>query len=278
LLAIATSSVAQNLQPVSGGEVVEHQYYSLSYSEEHEQASWVFYKLTPQMVNGPVKRSDNFRPDPKVRTSSASLADYKSSGYDRGHLCPAGSMDANATAMSESFYMSNMSPQEPSFNRGIWKQLEEQVRDWTNIEGELYVVSGPVFKDNKGSIGGNKVTVPGYYYKVIYDPTDTKKMIAFLFPNQKADQDLNAYITSVDEVEKQTGIDFFSALSDEQEEKLEATVNVSSWQFDSPSKPSVKKTSSPKAHSTQCQGTTKAGTRCKRKAEAGSKYCWQHKK
>jgi len=95
------------------------------------------------------------------------LADYKNSGYDRGHLCPVAAMKLNHTSMSETFFMSNISPQEPNFNRGIWKNIEALVREW-GWNTKSHVVSGPIFKDNKGSIGANKVTVPGHYYKVIY--------------------------------------------------------------------------------------------------------------
>jgi len=160
---------AQDLFPTSTtNQVVDHTYYSLSYSEDHEQAEWVYYMLTGEMVrSGSVSRTDNFREDPSVTTRSASLGDYKGSGYDRGHLCPAGDMQINNISMSESFYMSNMSPQEPSFNRGIWKKLESTVRNWAVKEDTIYVVTGGVLSSSKGSIGPCRVTVPEYYYKMV---------------------------------------------------------------------------------------------------------------
>ena len=94
-------------QPKGKGVVVEHSYYSLSYIEEHEQPEWVYYLLTADMVNGNAERGDDFRPDAKVKTGSAELSDYKSSGYDRGHLCPAADMKHSDKAMSETFFMSN---------------------------------------------------------------------------------------------------------------------------------------------------------------------------
>lgn len=99
-----------NLIPESKGEIIKHRYYTLAYSEENEQAYWVYYELTPSNVKGTAKRRDNFRPDPSVKTGSATLADYKNSGYDRGHLCPAADMRINTKAMSETFYMSNIVP------------------------------------------------------------------------------------------------------------------------------------------------------------------------
>jgi len=115
--------------------IVKHYAYTLNYNEEHGQAEWVAYILTKDRVYGTVKRTDNFRSDPKVKTGSATLADYKGSGYDRGHLAPAADMKWSATAMSESFYMSNMSPQRPDFNREFGKEKEKSdlsMKSWQN--------------------------------------------------------------------------------------------------------------------------------------------------
>ena len=218
-----------DLMPISEGEHVEHAYYKLAYSEENEQALWVFYRLTIDMVSGNVERTDDFREDPMVSTISATLDDYKGSGYDRGHLCPAASMSYNETSMSESFYMSNMSPQAPSCNRGKWKSLETAVRNWVSTEDTLWVVSGPIFKDDLGKIGNDRVTIPGYYYKVIFDPTGTSKMIGFIMPNAKMDNDIDFYAVSVNKVEQETGIDFFPGLPDDRENELEGHFDFSAW-------------------------------------------------
>lgn len=151
-------------------EIIHHSYYTLVYSEVHEQAEYVYYKLTPERLKASTKRTNSFRVDPKVTTGSASSSDYTGSGFDRGHLCPAGSMAFNETAMSESFYMSNISPQYPSFNRGAWRQLENQVREWAPEDSVLHIVTGIIFTDSLGVIGKNKVTIPRYYYKIIYSP------------------------------------------------------------------------------------------------------------
>lgn len=219
-----------DLTPISVGELIEHNYFKLAYSEEHEQALWVFYQLTIDMVSGNINRTDDFREDPLVSTLSATLNDYKGSGYDRGHLCPAASMSFNETSMSESFFMSNMSPQSPSCNRGKWKSLETAIRNWVLTEDTLWVVSGPIFKDNLGEIGEDKVTIPGYYYKVIYDPNGKEKMIGFIMPNAKMNNDIDYYAVSVDQVELETGIDFFSGLPDEKENLMESVFDFSAWQ------------------------------------------------
>jgi endonuclease G len=220
---------SQSLLPrVSSGDYVEHNYFSLSYVEEHEQPEWVFYKLTNQMISGEAKRSDNFREDPKIRSGSAQLADYKGSGLDRGHLAPAADMKLNEQSMSESFFLSNMSPQQPSFNRGKWKKLEETVRSWVSDSTDLWVITGPIFKGNQGSIGENEVTIPGFYYKVVYNPSNSS-MIGFIMPNKKIEQDLKSFACKVDHVEAISGIDFFYKMEDEEERKLESTLNLDLW-------------------------------------------------
>lgn len=268
---------AQELLPTSTtGKVIEHTYFTLSYSEEHLQAEWVYYVLTPEFVKGNVARTDDFRPDPMI-SESAQLIDYKGSGYDRGHLCPAADMKHNHTAMSETFYLSNMSPQHPSFNRGIWKKLEAVVRNWSVELGEIYVVTGGVLTSNMGSIGTNKVRVPNYYYKVVYDPSEPK-MIGFVLPNEKGTQPLESYVVNVDSVEVLTGINFFHKLKDSIQNVLESHSDVSLWSFTQyRSTTTIKEANeTQEAQDTQCQATTQAGTRCKRKAQEGSKYCWQH--
>jgi endonuclease G, mitochondrial len=215
--------------PSSLGEIVNHSYYILDYSEENEQSYWVFYRLTPEFILNDLERSEDFREDSLVLTGSATLADYKGSGYDRGHLCPAADMKLNETSISESFFLSNMSPQNASFNRGIWSKLESLVRDYCLVEDTLYIATGPVFKNDLGAIGTDSVTVPGYFYKAIYDPTGDKKMIAFLLPNEKRSDELSSFVVSVDSLELLTNIDFFAELPDEIGANLEKQSDISQW-------------------------------------------------
>lgn len=279
--------------PKSSGEVVAHSYYTLSYIKHAEQAEWVYYELTPEMINGGASRSDDFRVDTKLKNGSAELKDYVGSGYDRGHLCPAASMTLNKKSMSESFFMSNMSPQHPSFNRGAWKKLEEQVREWVLLDSLLVVVSGPVLSNDMKTIGSNRVAVPNNFYKVIYSPK-SDKMIAFMMPNKKITEPIKNYIVTVDSVESVTRIDFFNSLPDTQEESLEGFSNSLLWSFDGESKAlstAVAKTSGsvPKskdnseeiatnsnAISTQCKGVNKSGTRCKNMTKNSNGFCHLH--
>jgi endonuclease G len=212
-------------------QIVRHTGYSLCYSPAYEQAKWVAYRLTAMMCSGEgEERSNNFREDPDVRGGSAQLADYLHSGYDRGHLCPAGDMSWSRDAMSESFYLSNMSPQEPGFNRGIWKRLEDQVRKWAKSNDELFVVTAGVLRPGLKTIGTNKVAVPELYYKVILDNTlPSRKAVAFVMPNKSSKDELHCFAVSIDSVESLTGIDFFPALPDGEEEMLEAMSDMEIW-------------------------------------------------
>jgi endonuclease G, mitochondrial len=208
-------------------QIVYHKIYTLSYSEKDEQAAWVAYKLDKNSINDSIKRKDNFREDPSISTGSATLNDYLNSGYDRGHLAPAKAMSFNKVTMSESFFMSNMSPQVPSFNRGIWKKLEEEVRGWIGISDSLYVVTGPVLDNPKGTIGYQNVTVPRAYYKTMLRfNNNTITAIGFLLNNEKSDKTISAFVTSIDSIEKITQLDFFQQLPDSIETVLENNTNL----------------------------------------------------
>lgn len=217
------------------GAVVQHKYYTLSYNERHEQAEWVAYVLTRERLQMEWQdRPDLFEADPKVRSGSATLSAYRGSGYDRGHLVPAADMAFNTTAITETFYLSNISPQARDFNKGIWKELEELSRDWAVKFKKLYVVTGPILKDGgKGTIGTNEVTIPSAFYKVLLDlSSPDQKAIAFIVPNEVSYDPLFKYAVSIDEVEKQTGINFFPRLiTRDLEPELESKFNRDFWPF-----------------------------------------------
>lgn len=228
------TQVPDNILPASTtGEIVRHTWFALSYSEPHEQAEWVAYELTRDRLNQPwVSRSNNFRPDFEVSTESATPRDYSSSGYDRGHLCPAADMAFDEGAMDETFLMSNMSPQVKAFNMGVWRELEECTRDWARKFKRLYVATGPVLAAPPiGQIGPSKVTVPGAYYKVLYAP-DQHRAIAFLIPNAVSDRPLMAYACTIDQVEKNTGLDFFPQVLKGLNEELEGSLDTDAWPVD----------------------------------------------
>jgi endonuclease G len=219
-------------QPSAGPEdqIVIHKAYTFQYNEAHEQAAWVLYRITAEQLRARVSRTDDFRRDRAVSTGSATLADYRRSGYDRGHLAPAAAMAWSQEVMSESFYLSNMSPQDPGFNRGIWRQLEARVRDWADLHGEVFVVTGPVLESELPTIGPSGVSVPAYYYKVVVDlrPPGVEG-VGGILPNGSAGQSIGRYAVSIDSVEAFTGIDFFPVLADSVEEEIEGNLLGEHW-------------------------------------------------
>lgn len=228
-------TVPDAILPVSTtGAVVRHTYYTLSYSEPHEQAEWVAYELTRERLDKNwVDRLSDFRPDPAVVTESATPRDYSGSGYDRGHLCPAADMAFDSLAMSESFFMSNMSPQLKGFNGGVWRELEECTRDWARRYQRLYVVTGPVLsRPGRGQIGFSKVTVPSAYFKVLLAP-DQRKAIAFVLPQEVSEHPLMDYAGTIDQVEEYTGIDFFPNILKGADEALEGSIDKDAWPVNS---------------------------------------------
>lgn len=214
-------------------EVVHHKYYSLGYSERHEQAMWVCYVINKEELRIPnVERYDRFEDDDKVSTGSATYYDYRGSGYSRGHLAPAGDMAFSEEAMRESFFMSNISPQVIAFNGGIWRELEETIRDWAYNNEHLYITTGPILDEIYTKIGNNGVSVPKYFYKAIIDIDEPDmKAIAFIMPNELSERPLMEYAVSIDELENRLGIDIFPDLINDEdlEASLEAAFNPLSW-------------------------------------------------
>ncbi len=214
------------------GAIVEHSHYSLSYNEPFEQAEWVAYVLKKSHLTNDQRKRPFFIEDPKVKTKSADWRNYKGSGYDRGHLCPAGDRRFSEQAYNETFYTSNISPQDSDFNAGVWNRLELQVRDWARRYNELFVVTGGVLEPGLEEIGEEDVDVPKYYYKIIArgEPNDLK-ILGFLFLGRESTKPLRQFTVSVDEIEERTGIDFFENLPDDVEARLELGVEVGDWKF-----------------------------------------------
>jgi endonuclease G, mitochondrial len=262
--------------------VVVHAGFSLVYNESHEQASWVAYELTKEETIKLFERTDRFIPDPKVSTGTATNADYAGAGYDRGHLAPAADMGWSEITVAESFYYSNMSPQEPSFNRGIWKKTEELVRNWAVENNSVYVVTGPVLTDGLKTIGENKVSVPNYYYKVILDYSQPSiKGIGFIMPNTSSKEKPSYFAVSIDSVERFTGIDFFPSLPDDQEILIEKTLCMDCWTWNvlpKSTNPQQTEDTTPiaKSDAVQCKGMTQSKKRCKRKTKSANGFCSQH--
>ena len=204
--------------------------YAIHYRFDTKTAEYVVERPTIEKINGNSKRKDDFRVDPDIAKHYQSvLDDYAGEAYDRGHLVPAGNNTQNDDVMSESFFLSNMVPQVPNHNRGIWKQLETAVRIWVNEGKDIYVITGTFYNKEHKEIG-KRVGVPDYMWKVIID-AKSKKGIAFWFPNAPLPvADLPKYIVSIEEVEQKTGINFNPKISEKLQKALEsAKANPKEW-------------------------------------------------
>jgi endonuclease G len=203
----------------------------ISYAPTHKQANWVFYPLGPDQLQNCVGRGNRFRPDPELRDSeSAQLSDYSGSGFDRGHLSPAADNKWSAQAMEESFLLSNISPQPPRFNQGIWARLENSVRAWAAKFQGIYVATGPFLEPGLRKVGDG-LSVPQYYFKALITQESAKRKsgIAFLLPTN-AEGKFGAYAVPIDYVEQFTGIDFFAGTPEE--ERVEGEKDLSLWNPD----------------------------------------------
>lgn len=226
-------------------QLVKHSAFYLDYAEKYEVARWVAHIILPDVIHGTVTRTNDFRVDSSITTGSSVEADYflkemKSDstyvydgfGYDRGHLAPSADFRWSQTALSESYFYSNMSPQLPEFNREGWGELEDAIRGYMyrNPTTQLYVVTGPILNDSLPKIerGVNKVSIPKYFWKIVLD-LKNQKAIGFIMPNAKITQPLQSYAVSISEVEKQTGLQFFTKLSPEVRQNITQQKNIRDW-------------------------------------------------
>jgi len=210
------------------GQIIVRTGYTLAYDAQTKTPQWVAWELTRAETEGNEPRTNIFMPDPKFKGEQVEHGDYIRSGYDRGHMAPAGDMRWSKNAMQESFYMSNICPQNPQLNGGLWNDLENKCRSWARKYNKVYIACGPVYQGKgKGYIGKHRVKVPDAFFKVILI-NDARKTIAmgFFFENETCTRPLKKYLTSVDQIEQLTGMDFFSALPDDLENRLEKeTIN-----------------------------------------------------
>ena len=216
-------------------QIIQHEGYTVSYNADYRIANWVAYVLTDKEARSDkAERQNKFVVDPLVKGASATNEDYTRTGYDRGHLAPAGDMKWSEKAMRESFYLSNITPQKPGLNRGIWKELEEQIRLWARENGAVLIATGPVIPDEElNRLGKNRVGVPRQFYKVLCMVVNNQlEGVGFLFENRDyGTTPLRQMMVPIDRVEQVTGIDFFPALPDDEERQMEATVHTDLWSF-----------------------------------------------
>lgn len=216
---------------VRKSQIIEHKGYTVSYNKDTRLPNWVAYELTDAEVAGACKRDGRFYLDPDANGPQANYEDYRNSGWDKGHIAPAGDMKWDEQAMFESCYFTNVCPQNHNLNGGDWRSLEERCRDYARRFGSVYIAAGPVVGDAKnGTIGYNKVVIPDGFYKVLLVHVDGGYQgVGFYFENKAGHKPLSTYAMSIDELEALTGIDFFFSLPDWVETKVESTYSKDFW-------------------------------------------------
>ena len=217
-----------------GGRIVRHGAYISSYNTETLIPNWVAYELTAEETAGERRREGiEFRMDPSLKgCTQAMREDYAGSGWTKGHLMPAADAAFESGAMAETFYFTNICPQDETLNAGDWQYLEKKVRQWANRYGSIWVVTGPIIGENRyGTIGEHDVVVPDSFYKalLIRKPNGSYSAIAFVMDNDDERYFLKDCQMNVDELEALTGFDFFPGLDDTIEEKVESSVRLSDW-------------------------------------------------
>lgn len=209
-------------------EMVEYTGFTVSFNADLHIPNYVVYELTRSEVQGEEPRSNKFLCDERVK-GCPTTTDYTGSGYDRGHMAPAADMKWNKKAMNESFYLTNICPQNHSLNAGGWKRLEEKVRAWADRDSAIIVISGPLL-DGPVSRLASGVAVPTGFFKVVLAPfASPVRAIAFVYKNEGGQKKVELQATSVDEVEQLTGFDFFSSLPDDIETEIEKSSNYNEW-------------------------------------------------
>lgn len=203
---VSALGYAQNLPRFAdtNDQIVQHDGYILSYNEGCEQPNWVLYKIDGYELDRDLaQRKDNYKSDTLVETGSSDPGDYKGSGYDRGHLAPAAVFVHSQKEMDESFLMSNITPQTPSFNRGIWKKAENWEREMAVVFDSVTVISGVVLTDSLETINGTDICIPEYFYKIAYIQD---KVYYFIFKHEKSDKDIKKFLVKEEEFIEVTGI------------------------------------------------------------------------
>lgn len=218
--------------PIEGEIRLQREGYRASYNADNRQPNYVTWTLTPQRLQGDAKRRSSFYEDPELDDEAKSLlSDYSRSGYDRGHLCPAGDNKWSLTAMIESFLLSNICPQKHTLNSGDWRVLEEACRTWAAEQGDtLHIVAGPLFDREKSGWLKKRVRIPNAFFKTIVNLRHGKeKGIAFIFRNTTNDQPLRKAACTIDEVERLTGYDFYAELPGALQARIESENHLSDW-------------------------------------------------
>lgn len=208
----------------------EYEGFRVSFNKDNGTPNWVAWELLGSETDGPVKRSNKFRQDPDVE-GCPTTDDYRHSGFDRGHLCPAADQKWSEQAMEDCFFLTNIAPQNNSLNTGAWNTLEGKERQWARRDSAIMIIAGPIYEaTDTQRIGANGVRVPGAFFKVLAAPYATPpRGIAFVYPNMASPGNMENYSMSIRELEQITGYDFLYALPDSIEEIVESSASFREW-------------------------------------------------
>lgn len=213
--------------------IVQHVGYIASFNSKYMIPNWVAYELTAYEVEGALRRPNNspFQQDPEYNRRQPERRDYSNSGWDKGHLAPCADMKWSNQAMIESFYFTNVCPQNHNFNAGDWLQLEELARRIAHQKGSLYIISGPIVKNNIYGRLRKKVVIPDFFFKAfLYKDVDGYHSIAFRMPNDQTSLPLNVFAITINDLESETGLDLFTHLDPIIQESVESQRIMSDWE------------------------------------------------
>ncbi len=212
-------------------QILVRKAFVASYNKDSRCPNWVGWHLTGDHADGPVDRRNDFHEEEEVPTPRAMSSDYKSSGWSRGHMCPAGDNKWSAEAMFETFSFANICPQNTNLNNGLWNSIENDCRKWARKYGDVFIVCGPVYYNQEHqAIGENKVVVPEAFFKVVLRLAPKPKAFGFIVKNTDGNRKSDLYYNSIDQVERITGHDFFYELPDDIEDAVESEEpNIDEW-------------------------------------------------
>lgn len=216
--------------PSTPSQIKEYKGFTLSFNKLNKTPNWVGWELLASELNGKTPRSNKFWTDADI-TGCPTTYDYRKSEFDRGHMSPAAEHKWDSKAMNDSFSLANICPQNHALNTGAWNRLEEMERRWANRDSAIIIVAGPIYQNSDTkTIGENRVRVPSAFYKVIIAPyVANPRGIGFIFPNMSSPGSYLNYAMTIDEIEKITGIDFFSSLPDSLENAIESNIDAKEW-------------------------------------------------
>ena len=206
--------------------------FIVNYNTERLIPNGVAYELTAEEVAGQAPRAKGFGMDMDYSGKQAMREDYSGTGWDKGHMAPSADMKWSQAAMNESFYLTNICPQNHDLNGRDWHTLEKHVRNWALAYGSVWVVCGPYVSDNHyGTIGAQDVMVPDGFFKAVLRKDGRKfKSIAFLFENDGREQSYREVIVSVNDVEALINYDLFTNLNNLIEEEVESQADLREWE------------------------------------------------